>query len=118
MDIDLVLISPDSRNLSISQDIKRVHKRKAEDELVTLISALEKRQCTVVVSDISMARNPVSNFSLLLKSSVKVLRPCGMKFHIRVKLSWVYGGNTRVITVNALIDTGVKVTILDAQFVA
>jgi len=48
---------------------------------------------------------------------VKVLRPGRMKFHIPVKLSWVYGGNTRVITVNALIDTGAEVTILDTHFV-
>jgi len=48
---------------------------------------------------------------------VKVLRPGGMKFHIPIKLSWVYGGNTRVITVNALIDTGAAVTILDWDFV-
>jgi len=40
-----------------------------------------------------------------------------MKFHIPVKLSWVCGGNTRVITVNALIDTGAEVTIMDTDFV-
>jgi len=34
-----------------------------------------------------------------------------------VKLSLVNGGNTRLITVNALIDTGAKVTILDTDFV-
>jgi len=39
-----------------------------------------------------------------------------MKFHIPVKLSWVYGRNTRVITVNALMDTGAEVTILDTDF--
>jgi len=42
-DIDPVLISSVSCNLSISQNTKRVQKRKAEDELATLISALEKR---------------------------------------------------------------------------
>jgi len=41
-----------------------------------------------------------------------------MNFHIPVKLSWVYSGNTREITVNALIDTGAEVTILDTDFVA
>jgi len=117
MDIDSVLISSVSRNLSISQNIKRVKKRKAEDGLATLISALEKRPRTVAASDISLARNPVSNFSLVGKSSVKVSTPGGMKFHIPVKLSWVYGTNTRVITVNALIDTGAEVTILDTDFV-
>jgi hypothetical protein len=71
----------------------------------------------VAASAISLARNSVSNFSLVGKSSAKVLRPGGMKFHIPVKLSWVYGGNTRVITVNALIDTGADVTILDTDFV-
>jgi len=40
-----------------------------------------------------------------------------MKFHIPVKLSWFYSGNTRVITVNALIDSGAEVTILDTDFV-
>ena len=40
-----------------------------------------------------------------------------MKFHIPVKLSWLYSGNTRVITVNALIDTGAEVMILDKDFV-
>jgi len=117
MDIDPVLISSFSPNLSISRNTKRVQKLKGEDELATLISALEKRPRTVVASDILLARNPVSNFSLLGKSSAKVLRPGGMKFLIHVKLSWVYGGNTRVITVNALIDTGAEVTILDTHFV-
>jgi len=86
--------------------------------LATLISALEKRPRTVAASDISLARNPVTNFSLVGKSSAKVLKPGGMKFHIPVKLSWVYGGNTRVLTINALIDTGAEVTILDMDFVA
>jgi len=117
MDIDPVLISCVSRNLSISQNPKRVQKRKAEDELATLISALEKRPLTVAASDISLARNPVSNFSLVGKSSAKVLRPGKMKFHILVKLSWVYSGNTRVKTMNALIDTSVEVTVLDTDFV-
>jgi len=117
MDIDSVLISSVSRNLSISQNIKRVQKRKREGELATLISALEKRPRTVAASDISFTLNPVSNFSLVGKSSAKVLRPGGMKFHIPVKLSWVYGRNTGVITVNATIDTGAEVTILDMDFV-
>jgi len=43
MDIDPVLISSFSRNLSLSQNTKRVQKRKDEDELATLSSALEKR---------------------------------------------------------------------------
>jgi len=85
--------------------------------LATVISALEKRLRTVAASDISLAMSPVSNFSLVGKSSAKVLRPGGMKFHISVKLSYVYAGNTRVITMNALIDTGAKVTILDMDFV-
>jgi len=117
MNIDPLLISSVSGNLSISQNTKRVQKRKAEDGLATLISALEKRTRTVAGSDISLARNPVSNFSLVGKSSAKVIRAGGMKFHIPVKLSCVYGGNTRVITVNALIDTGAEVTILDTDFV-
>jgi len=71
----------------------------------------------VAASDIPLPRNPDSNFSLVRKSSAKVLRPGGMKFHIPVKLSCVYGGNTRVITMNGLIDTGAEVTILYADFV-
>jgi len=46
-----------------------------------------------------------------------VLRPGEITFHIPIKLSWFYGGNTRVITVKALIDTGAEVTILDTDFV-
>jgi len=42
MDIEPVLISSVSRKLSISQNTKRVQKRKVEDELATLISTLEK----------------------------------------------------------------------------
>jgi len=72
----------------------------------------------VAASDISLAQNPVSNFSLIGKSSAKVLRPAGMKFHIPNKLSWVYCRNTRVITMNAIIDTGAEVTILNLDFVA
>jgi len=117
MDIDPVLISSVSRNLSISPNTKRVYKRKPEDELATLIIDLEKRPRTLAASHVSLAQNPVSNFFLVGKSSAKVLRPGGMKFHIPVKLSWVYDGNTRVITLNALIDTGAKVTILDTDFV-
>jgi len=117
MDIDPVLISSVSSNLSMSQNTKRVQKRKAEDEFATLISALEKRPRTVVASDSSLARNRISNFSFVGKSSAKVLRPGGMTFHIPVKLSWVYRGNTRVVTVNALLNTGAEVTILDTDFV-
>jgi len=116
MDIDLVLISSVSRNVSVLQNTKRVQKLKAEEELATLISTYEKRPRTVAASDVSLARNSVSNFSLVGKSSAKVLRPDGIKFHIPVKLSWVYSGNTRVITVNALIDPGAEVTILDTDF--
>jgi len=54
---------------------------------------------------------------LVAKLSAKVLKPGGMKFHIPVKLSCVCGGNTRVITVNALFDTGAEMTILDMDFV-
>ena len=86
-DIDPVLISSVSRNLSLIQNRKRVQKRKAWDELPTLISALEKSTRKVPATDISYARNPVSNYSLVGKSSAKVLRPGGMKFHIPVKLS-------------------------------
>ena len=71
----------------------------------------------MAATNISLAWNPVSNFSLVGKLYAKVLRPGGMKFHIPVKLSWVYGGNTRVIIVNTLIDTGAEVMILNTDFV-
>jgi len=74
MDIDPVLISSICHNLSISQNPKRVLKRKAEDELATLISAPEKGPRMVAASDILLAWNPVSDFSLVGKSSTKVLR--------------------------------------------
>jgi len=117
MNIDVVLISSVSRNVYLSQNRKRLQKRKAEDELATLIRALEKRPRTMVVLDISLARNPVSNFPLVGKSSLNVLRPGGKKFYNPVKLFCVYGGNTRVITVKAIIDTGAEVTILEMDFV-
>jgi len=85
--------------------------------LATLISALKKRLRTVAASDISLARNRVSNFSLVGKSSTKVLRPGGMNIHIPVKSSGISSGNIRVITVNALINTGAEVTILEVDFV-
>jgi len=115
--MDSVLISLLSRNLSISQNTKRVQTRKAEDELGTLISGLEKRPRTVAALDISLSLNPVSIFSLVGKSSAKVLRPGGMEFHIPGKLSCVYCGYTRVITIKALIDTGAEMTILDMDFI-
>jgi len=71
----------------------------------------------VAASDISFSRNPVSNFSLVGKSSTKVLRPGVMMFHIPVEMFRVYNGNTRVIPVNAIIDTCAEVTILDRDFV-
>jgi len=117
MDIDPILISSVSCNLSLSQNTKRVQQLKAEDGLATLFRALEKVLRTVAGSDISLARNPVSKFSLVGKSSTKVLRPDGMKFHIPIKLSYVYDGNTRVMTLNTLIDTDAEVKILDTDFV-
>jgi len=101
----------------MSQNRKRVQKRKAKDELATLISALKNRPRTMAASDILLAGNHVSNFFLLCKSSAEVLRPGGIKFHIPVKLSWVYGGNTRLITMNAIIDMGAEVKFLYQDFV-
>jgi len=48
---------------------------------------------------------------------VKVLRPGGIQFHISVKLFCVYGRTTTVITVNARIDTGAEVMILDTDYI-
>jgi len=52
--IDPVLISSVSPIPSISQNTKRAQKRKAGDELATLISVLERRSWTVATSDISL----------------------------------------------------------------
>jgi len=38
-------------------------------------------------------------------------------FHTPIRLSCVYGGNIKVITINVLIDTSAKVTILETDFV-
>jgi len=111
------LISSVSCNVCILQNTTRVQKRKAEDELSTKVSPLKKTPLIVAASDISLAQNPFSNYSLVGKSSPKVLRPGGMQFYVPVKFSWVCGGNTRVTIVNALIDTIAKVPIIDTDFV-
>jgi len=47
----------------------------------------------------------------------KVLKYEGLKFLVPVKLSWLYEGNKRELSINALVDTGVKATIFDIDFV-
>jgi len=112
-----LLISSGSHNLSLSHNSKRVQKQKAEDVLTTLINTLEKRLRIVVASDISLVRNPFSNISLVGKLFVKVLSPGGVKFHIPFRLSCVYSGNTKVVTINALFNSNAEVTILNTDFV-
>lgn len=106
-----------SCKLSLSQNTKRVQNQNGEDELATLIRDHDKILQTLVASDISLPRNPVSNFSLIGKSSFKVLIPSGIKHHIPMKLTWFHSGNTRLIIVNVLIDTCAKVMIVDMDFV-
>jgi len=40
-----------------------------------------------------------------------------LKFLVPVKLSWLYEGNKRELSINALVDTGAEATIFDTDFV-
>jgi len=61
----------------------------------------------------------MSDISLVEKADVqaKVLKHEGLKFMVPVRLSWLYEANKRQISINALVDTGVEVTIFDTDFV-
>jgi len=115
MDIDLVSISSCVRNLSHSsslsliQKTKTARKRKAEEELAPQLSDHKKRPQQVSVSDIPLVGNT--------DARAKVLKPEGLKFLVPVKLSWLYEGNKRELSINALVDTGAEATIFDTDFV-
>jgi len=47
----------------------------------------QRKSVPYTVSDISLARNPVSHISLDEKSGAKSLMHGGLKFHVPVKLS-------------------------------
>ena len=115
MDIDPVLISSVTRNLSPSSSslllskTKIAKKRKAESEAAPQFSDHEKRPQQVAVSDISLVGNA--------NARAKVLKREGLKFLVPVKLSWLFEGNTREISINALVNTGAEATIFDTDFV-
>jgi len=115
MNIDPVSISSCVRNLSASsslsliQKTKTAKKRKAEEELAPQLSDHKKRLQQVAVSDISLVRN--------VDAQAKVFKCEGLKFLVAVKLSWLYDGNKRELSINALVDTGAEATIFDTNFV-
>jgi len=115
MDIDPVSISSCGRNLSPSsslsliQKIKTAKKRKAEKELAPQLSNHEKRPQQVAVLDIALVGNA--------DTRAKVLKCEGLKFLVPVKLSYLYKGNKRELSINALVDTGTEATIFDTDFV-
>jgi len=61
------------------------------------------------VSDISLVENA--------DARAKVLKREELKFLVPVKLSWIYEGNIRESSINALVDTGAEATIFDTDFV-
>ena len=69
----------------------------------------KKRPQQVVVSDIPLVGN--------VDARVKILKHEGLKFLVPVKLSWLYEGNKRELSINALLDTGAEATIFDTDFV-
>jgi len=115
MDIDSISISSCIRNLSPSsslsliQKTKTAKKRKAEEELAPQLSDHEKRPQQVAVSDIPLVGNA--------DIRAKVLKCKGLKFLVPVKISWLYEGNKRELSINALVDTGAEATIFDNDFV-
>ena len=114
-DIDPVSISSCVRNLSPSssfsliQKTKTAKKRKGEEEFAPQLSGHEKRLQQVAVSDIPLVGNA--------DARAKVLKHEGLKFLVPVKLSWLYEGNKKEPSINALVDTGVKATIVDTDSV-
>jgi len=115
MDIDPVSIASCVRNLSPSsslsliQKTKTAKKRKAEEELAPQLSDHEKRPQQVAMSDIPLVRNA--------DAWAKVLKHEGLKFLVPVRLSWLYKGNKRELSINALVDTSAEAMIFDINFV-
>jgi len=115
MDIDAVSISSCVRNLSscsslsLTQKTKTMKNRKTEEELAPQLSDHEKRPQQVAVSDIPLVGNA--------DAQAKVLKHEGLKFLVPIKLSCLYEGNKRELSINALVDTGAEATIFDTDFV-
>jgi len=61
----------------------------------------------------------VSDIPLVGNANIwaKVLKWEGLKFLVPIKLSLLYEGNKRELSINALADTGAKATIFDSDFV-
>jgi len=115
MDIDPVSISSHVRNLSPSsslsliQNTKTAKKRKAEEKLAPPLGDYKKRLQPVAVLHILLVGN--------VDARAKVLNHEGLKFLVPVKLLWLYEGNKRELSSNALLDTGAEATIFDTNFV-
>jgi len=77
--------------------------------LAPQLSDPEKRPQQVAVSDILLVGNA--------DARAKVLKREGLKFLVPVKLSWLYKGNKRELSINALVGTGTETTIFDTDFV-
>jgi len=69
----------------------------------------EKRPQQVTVLDIPLVGNA--------DARAKVLKREGLKFQVPIKLSWLYEGNNRELSIYALVDTGAEATIFDTDFV-
>ena len=50
-------------------------------------------------------------------AQAQVLKHEGLKCLLPVKFSWLYEGNKRELSITALVDSGVKATISDMDFV-
>jgi len=77
--------------------------------LAPQLSDHKKRPQQVAVSDIPLVGKA--------DAWAKVLKHEGLKFLVPVKLSWLYEGNKRELSINALVDTGAEVMIFDVDFV-
>jgi len=77
--------------------------------LATQLSDHKKRPQQVAVSDILLVGKA--------DAQAKVLKREGLKFLVPVNLSWLYEGNKRELSINALVDTGVEAMIFDTDFV-
>jgi len=113
--MDPVSISSCVRNLSPSSSLSLIQKtktakmRKAEEELAPQLSDHEKRPQQVTVLDIPLVGNA--------DARAKVLKREGLQFLVPVILSWLYEGNKRELSINALVNTGAEATIFDTDFV-
>jgi len=77
--------------------------------LAPQLSDHEKRLQDVMVSDIPLVGNA--------DARAKVLKHEGLKFLVPVELLWLYEGNKRELSINALGDTGAEAIIFDTDFI-